>query len=458
MEAWFREYYEDPANMTSRLEGEFVYLWGGPYDPLDELGNEFGDIVPEDRIEELAKELRQEHIKWAPTRKQRQIEEEALRQDPSFFLAGQDAPIPAAGGSAPIGASPIGGSLPGSTIFSARGALEATVVRLSEPDASAFIVSSDFPVQVNVDPPSIEQRPAAFRFGLRDGKIDVLPEPTEPVDREFALDTYREVVAKARELQERLRGTNSAGRFANTIERLLTTLGARFEDLRPGVLLSRSRDIDADRVAFARELLPDTIAMMDGTAQTLRDLLASFPEVRLIEAEVLALDLDRSADAIPAIRGQMAAITAAAEKSGAVTPEAISALTQNDAAIEDATNPVAQRSLVADKLLVLRNFAGAVVKGIATARAELGELAGNSWQAIKVELPKGFGAAARVAPLIGLMTLAGVVAGPLVGVASVVPTFLSKALKDALRNGLKDTLAREKLEMREARKGRKRRA
>jgi hypothetical protein len=66
MEAWFREYYEDPANMTPRLDGEFVYPWGGPYDAFDELANEFGAIVPEDRIEELAKELTREHIEWAP--------------------------------------------------------------------------------------------------------------------------------------------------------------------------------------------------------------------------------------------------------------------------------------------------------------------------------------------------------------------------------------------------------
>jgi hypothetical protein len=68
--------------------------------------------------------------------------------------------------------------------------------------------------------------------------------------------------------------------------------------------------------------------MMDGTARTLRDLLASFPIVRRIEAEVLALDLDRITDAIPGIREQMAAIKAAAEKSGAVTEEAIGVLTQ----------------------------------------------------------------------------------------------------------------------------------
>ena len=54
-----------------------MYPWGGPYDPFDELGNEFGDIVSEDRIEKLAQELLREHIDWAPTsRNQRELEEE----------------------------------------------------------------------------------------------------------------------------------------------------------------------------------------------------------------------------------------------------------------------------------------------------------------------------------------------------------------------------------------------
>jgi hypothetical protein len=205
--------------------------------------------------------------------------------------------------------------------------------------------------------------------------------------------------------------------------------------------------------------------MMDGTAQTLRDLLASFPIVRRIEAEGLALRLDRSADAIPAIREQMYAIKAAAARSGAVTEEAISALTQNDAAIEDAIDPVVQRSLVADKLLVVRNFASAVVGGIATygrialakTGTELGELAGKSWQAIKDELPKGIGATARIAPLVGLVTLSGVIAGPFASMASLVPAFrpISEALRKAVRDGLKDTLAGKEKDKAKTKRARK---
>jgi hypothetical protein len=103
--------------------------------------------------------------------------------------------------------------------------------------------------------------------------------------------------------------------------------------------------------------------------------------------------------------------------------------------------------LIADKLLVVGNFARAIVGGIAsygrTIRTELGELAGDSWQAIRDEFPKGVGATARIAPLVGLVTLAGVIAGPVVSMVSMVPALrpISEALRNVVRDGLKDTLA-----------------
>ena len=191
-------------------------------------------------------------------------------------------------------------------------------------------------------------------------------------------------------------------------------------------------------------MLPDTIAMMDDAARTLRDLLASFPTVRRIEAEVLALDLDRSADAVPTIREQMAAIKAAAIQSGAVTEEAVSALAQNDNAIEEATDPLVRTSLVADKLLVFRNFVGAVIGGLASygsiaiakARAGLDELAGKSWEEVKNQLPKSIGATAALVPPFALVGLAVWLTDPVTGVAVTVATFkpMAKILKSFARD------------------------
>ena len=67
MESWFRSRYEDPAVRTpyESREGGYQYIWGGPYDALDELASEFGDIVPEPVIISLASDLSAESWEWA---------------------------------------------------------------------------------------------------------------------------------------------------------------------------------------------------------------------------------------------------------------------------------------------------------------------------------------------------------------------------------------------------------
>ena len=67
MEAWFREYYEDAANPTPRSVSELLYLPRGPYIASEELGHEFGHLVPEDRIQVMVKKLEKEARNWAPT-------------------------------------------------------------------------------------------------------------------------------------------------------------------------------------------------------------------------------------------------------------------------------------------------------------------------------------------------------------------------------------------------------
>ena len=288
-----------------------------------------------------------------------------------------------------------------SATFAGGGAFhaDATVMRPSEPDAGTR------PRAPTSGPPPI---------GLRCviGRLIVLPEPPEPEDREFALDTYQELITKAQELHERLKGTNSARRICKSFERLLTALGTSFDDLRPGVLLSPPGAIVADRAAFGGELFPDTIAMMDDTLQTLRDLLAAFPIVRRIEAEGLALHLDRSADAIPTIWGQMDAIKAAAVQSGAApkrpwAPSRKTTLLSKRRPIRwcgPGSSPIACWSSATSWV---QSSAGSRAMGpllTAKARAGMGELAGKSWEEVKNQLPKSIErlGAAGARSLVGL--------------------------------------------------------
>jgi hypothetical protein len=63
---WFHRNFEDPANETPRDDGEYIYIWGGPYDAREQLYDEFGSLVSEQVIEEVAVEVEGIAVDWAP--------------------------------------------------------------------------------------------------------------------------------------------------------------------------------------------------------------------------------------------------------------------------------------------------------------------------------------------------------------------------------------------------------
>ncbi len=66
MREWFNYNFEDPNKQTPRVDGEFIDINGGPYDPYNVLKKEFDDNVPKDVIDILVEELCQIQIYWAP--------------------------------------------------------------------------------------------------------------------------------------------------------------------------------------------------------------------------------------------------------------------------------------------------------------------------------------------------------------------------------------------------------
>ena len=62
---WFLDNYEDPANHVpyETREGGYQYVFGGPYDPWEELADKF-DFVDEDTIESAAKRIYNHGILW----------------------------------------------------------------------------------------------------------------------------------------------------------------------------------------------------------------------------------------------------------------------------------------------------------------------------------------------------------------------------------------------------------
>ena len=64
MHHWFDSNYENPAERTP-YEGEYIYIWGGPYNAGEELRDVFEGHISSEIIDELVDELEGESYEWA---------------------------------------------------------------------------------------------------------------------------------------------------------------------------------------------------------------------------------------------------------------------------------------------------------------------------------------------------------------------------------------------------------
>lgn len=66
MSIWFHQNYEDPVECCpyESAEGGYQFIHGGPYDPKEELEEEFDGVVRPEVIEELADELSDQASEW----------------------------------------------------------------------------------------------------------------------------------------------------------------------------------------------------------------------------------------------------------------------------------------------------------------------------------------------------------------------------------------------------------
>ncbi|MDX8326726.1 hypothetical protein [Agrobacterium tumefaciens] len=69
MVQWFHENYEDPAIRTpyESAEGGYQWIWGGPYDAREEIGDQFSDIADEAEIDAAVDEVEKDGlVEWVP--------------------------------------------------------------------------------------------------------------------------------------------------------------------------------------------------------------------------------------------------------------------------------------------------------------------------------------------------------------------------------------------------------
>lgn len=282
---------------------------------------------------------------------------------------------------------------------------------------------------------AIQQVPAAFRFSINNAKIDVLSERPETIDDSTAADLYVELNQKLTEFVEGLHGSNIDRRVRLSAERMLQGLGGAFEDVRPGVVLSRMRSMEAIRDAFSTDegreaLFPGAVAAIDDICLSGRDLLSVFPIVREIERQRLALGIERSPEAISDLHVQVEAIQQVASDSDLVAQSASNALSENDVGILQAESTDQEADLLADKLLIIRNFASESVRWMVEGGVKLID---DTWQVIKPEFQEGMKAAAKIAPPLTIIALITSIAGPIAGLAALLHGDIFRPVSNAIK-------------------------
>lgn len=64
---WFHQNFERPEESTPRDDGDWVYIWGGPYEHRDIIGEFFSDIASDDIKDAAIAILDREETEWVPS-------------------------------------------------------------------------------------------------------------------------------------------------------------------------------------------------------------------------------------------------------------------------------------------------------------------------------------------------------------------------------------------------------
>lgn len=260
-----------------------------------------------------------------------------------------------------------------------------------EPELAAEIA------EISENPP--QQRPGAYRFAWRGGKLAPLPPDAaqDAADAAVMLDELRRKAADFAGLLQARHNYDYNPRIARSVELLLAALPEDLGKVNPGLLRSRGRSIENDAVFFAAsdELPEDVKSHLNDVAGSLRDVLVCYPQIREKELAARALDLI-GADVDQVLRDLTATRDGAAEAVDVVAAETVQALDAMAQAPEDPATFArsdAGRLWLADRVLVAGNYLAELVRGATTivydklAPAE--SIAGDAWRAVRPKLVDG---------------------------------------------------------------------
>jgi hypothetical protein len=304
---------------------------------------------------------------------------------------------------------------------------------------------------------ALQQRPSAFQFRVVEGKIDAAPEDAIAIDKDVAEDLYQEVKRKAQALKDRLVQIQADHHLRENLDRLLDRLGEDAKVLRPGLVLSSLRSLQSDLHAYdteegRKELFPDVLSKLVDLTETARDLAATFPKSREIEAEAVSLNLPM--DRLEEIETHVVEMVDAVNCSDGATELAKTAIKETVAAISNSRSLADRAKQLSYSLLDLGNFTRAGLKyvketgenikppiGRAAQQVgrELGGLGADSWRSFRRGFPRGIETGARTlgkAMVVGGATaLMGTLAGPLAALGTLISSYIPLA---KIANGLTD--------------------
>jgi hypothetical protein len=236
----------------------------------------------------------------------------------------------------------------------------------------------------------MRQSPAARRFGAVDGCIDLLPADPQPLNPKTAETLLAELRDKAAQLRGRLQGNNAVDpRAGQALNSLLTALPQQAGELEPGLLLSRSRSVETLLRAFTEgneaELFPGAVAEIADVVESLSDLKACYPEIREIERERRAQQVQQIG-VEKVLQGAQALADGAAQADGAVADPAQAALRDVAEEAKNAATEKLQEELAGDAMAVGHNFVKASVQW---ALREAKDIGTKAYKGFKPKAVKG---------------------------------------------------------------------
>jgi fido (protein-threonine AMPylation protein) len=257
----------------------------------------------------------------------------------------------------------------------------------------------------------LDSRPATFDFRVIDDVIDLAPETADSLDRETTEDLASEALGKTVILAERLEKTNVSNSFKQDLSRLSKRLSGI---IRPGLILSSLRNVESYQYFYespeGREEIPaDAFRLLVDLCNTVRDLSATFPKSREIEAEAVSLQIPLDEENFAQILSLTENVDSVIISSDAASLAAKDALRETSVQIDSTQTLAQQAKQVSYHILDIDNFTRAGLRYMRqagkVATSEAIDFGSQTYKSFKKDFTERAGKAASIAVLGGISGL-----------------------------------------------------